>query len=507
MSRTVIAAVIATIIAAVTIAAYFAVSSTIDDRARKDAEYGVKRAKKQLMRTAQLESLSILTKAEQLSADAGFVKALTSTDSVDRGQQATLAFGRFQNVGADNEAATGKSNEIQADIIALLDSKGNLVAMNGLDSVVPKQWKNDKGERRWPALTEVLRRRAIISEIWDYPNSGMMKVGIASIIDPNMTRDASNPDGIAGAVVVAYSETSAGARKEAEVMGVDLAFVNNKATYATSFSSSEKKSEDTEKQKEITRVINEDGDKLFAATGALVRVKIDGESFVAMGVPLPRQSSVVLPKGYPVATAAAVVLAAIGDAGGLSSVKLYVLAVGAIALLMAMLGMFLVHRRMIAQIDPIELGVTDIINGNIDRTFRPVGSELDGLANGLNVMMARLLGRPEPGEEEYDDDGNPIVPGRVEFDEAEAQTSKGPDPDLAALAQESEPDYYKRVFTEYLTARKSIGQPDEVSFENFIAKLKMNEGKLRAQHNCKAVRFRVVVKDGKVSLKPVPIFA
>jgi len=54
-----------------------------------------------------------------------------------------------------------------------------------------------------------------------------------------------------------------------------------------------------------------------------------------------------------------------------------------------------------------------------------------------------------------------------------------PDPDLAALAQESEPDYYKRVYTEYLAARKATGHPDEVSFENFIAKLKVNEGKLK----------------------------
>ena len=51
------------------------------------------------------------------------------------------------------------------------------------------------------------------------------------------------------------------------------------------------------------------------------------------------------------------------------------------------------------------------------------------------------------------------------------------------------------------------GNPDEVSFENFIAKLKVNEGKLKAQYQCRAVRFRVVTKDGKVSLKPVPIFA
>ena len=283
--------------------------------------------------------------------------------------------------------------------------------------------------------------------------------------------------------------------------------VNDDRTYATSFSRGEKKEEDTAKQNEVTRVLKTSKAKLFGSSGDLVRVSIDGEAFVALGVQMPRQSSRELPASYPIVTAAALVLAPVGDVGSLNSAKMYVVLVGITSLLLAMLGMYLIHRRLIAQIDPIELGVTDIINGNIDRTFRPVGSELDGLANGLNVMMARLLGRPEPGDEEYDDEGNPIVPGRVEFEEAEPTSQKGPDPELAALAQESEPDYYKRVFTDYLAARKAIGQPDEVSFENFIAKLKMNEGKLKAQYQCKAVRFRVVTKDGKVSLKPVPIFA
>jgi hypothetical protein len=108
-----------------------------------------------------------------------------------------------------------------------------------------------------------------------------------------------------------------------------------------------------------------------------------------------------------------------------------------------------------------------------------------------------------------DEDGNPIVPGRVDFDDdaepESAPAASASTADLAALAQEPEPDYYKRVYTEYLAARRAVGNPDEVSFEGFIAKLRVNEGKLKAQHQCKAVRFRVVTKDGKVTLKPVPI--
>jgi hypothetical protein len=78
--------------------------------------------------------------------------------------------------------------------------------------------------------------------------------------------------------------------------------------------------------------------------------------------------------------------------------------------IVALLTMVLTARRILRQADEIELGISDIINGNLDRTFRPVGSDLDGLANALNVMLARLLGRAEPGEEEYDDEGNVVRP-------------------------------------------------------------------------------------------------
>ena len=93
-------------------------------------------------------------------------------------------------------------------------------------------------------------------------------------------------------------------------------------------------------------------------------------------------------------------------------------------------------------------------------------------------MLARLLGRPEPGEEEFDDEGNPIIPGRVDFEEGEEQ-ARASIPISRASRRRAEPDYYKRVFTEYVAARKAAGSPDDVSFENFIAKLKVNEGKLR----------------------------
>jgi hypothetical protein len=377
--------------------------------------------------------------------------------------------------------------------------------MNEVPTVVAKQWKTDKGESIIPALNVVLGKKVIVSDIWNYGEKGMMKVGVAPVVDPDAPTSGKDPDGVViiGAIVVAYAQTAREAQQDRNLLGTEIAYYDNKNVIATSFTRGGGTEEDTAKARQLTELLKSGA---VTESGAKQRTTVDGVDYLAAAVKMPRSSTRKLPADYPPVTAGAVVLAPIADPGNTAgTVKLFIVLLGGGAFAMALLGLYLSHRRLLAQVDSIELGVTDIINGNVDRTFRPVGLELDGLANGLNVMLARLLGRPEPGEEEFDEDGNQIIQGRVEFDEGDG--AQAPDPDLAALAQESEPDYYKRVYTEYLAARKASGHPDEVSFENFIAKLKVNEGKLKAQYQCRAVRFRVVMKDGKVTLKPVPIFA
>lgn len=493
MSRTVIAAVVAAVILALTGIAYALISSNLDEKAQRDAQSRVKRAHEGVEQSVQVEVFSTISKAERLAADEGFLRALRTTGA-ERAIQSRLAFERF---------AAKEDRDRQADIVALVDEAGNVIAMSEVSSVVAKLWKNDKGEALFPAITLALQQKIFISDVWDYQDKGMMRVGIGSVVDP----EAPDAKPI-GAVVVAYSQTAKEAQIQARRLGAEVAYYSSAGSDGRVFASSFLRSsneEDTAKRAEIAAQL-----KASALTaGKAARLTIGGKPYLAASVKIASAASRPLPPELTNHSFAAAVLSPLSDDSGIGDIKIYVIFVGLGSLAIAMLGLYLTHRRLIAQIDQVELGVTDIINGNVDRTFRPVGLELDGLANGLNVMLARLLGRPEPGEEDLDEDGNPIVQGRVEFEEAETNRAAAPatDPDLAALAQESEPDYYKRLYTEYQAARRGIGQPDEGSFENFIAKLKVNEGKLRAQYQCKSVRFRVVTKDGKVTLKPVPIFA
>jgi hypothetical protein len=489
MSRTVIAAVVAAVILALTGIAYTLISSNLEEKAARDAQSRVKRAHEGLEQNVQVEVFLTISKAERLAADEGFLRALRSS-GVERATQARLAFERF---------SAKENRDRQADIIALVDEAGNVIAMSEVATVVARLWKNDKNELTFPSIALALQQKIFISDVWDYRDKGMMRVGVGSVVDPEAPD--SKP---VGAVIVAYSHTAKEARIQASRLGAEVAYHNGARVFASSFQRSSNE-EDTTKRAEIAGEFKNG----VPAASKVAHMTVGGKPYLVATVKIAIAASRPLPAELTNQTFSAAVMAPLSDESGMGDIKLYVVFVGLGSLAIALLGLYLTHRRLIAQIDQVEIGVADIINGNVDRTFRPVGLELDGLANGLNVMLARLLGRPEPGEEDLDDDGNPIVQGRVEFEEAETNRSAAPaaDPELAALAQESEPDYYKRLFTEYQAARRAIGQTDEGSFENFIAKLKVNEGKLRAQYQCKSVRFRVVTKDGKVTLKPVPIYA
>ena len=132
--------------------------------------------------------------------------------------------------------------------------------------------------------------------------------------------------------------------------------------------------------------------------------------------------------------------------------------------------------------------------------------DYEGLANGLNVMIARLLGRPDPTDDELGGGTqSQRWGGDVVLDEG-----TGPQPvssaENMALAQEPEEAYFKRVFDEYVAARKQTGEGTEgLTQDGFAAKLKQNEAGLLKKYNCKMVRFKVVVKNNQTTLKPVPI--
>src|SRR5215467_12525459 len=95
MSRTVIAAVVAVVIAALTAIAFFVTSTSFDSAIKKDAEAQLRRAYQNIQQLAQLEAIDVANKAERLAADKSFVSAIKTDSKGERDSQARLGFTKF----------------------------------------------------------------------------------------------------------------------------------------------------------------------------------------------------------------------------------------------------------------------------------------------------------------------------------------------------------------------------------------------------------------------------
>ena len=193
--------------------------------------------------------------------------------------------------------------------------------------------------------------------------------------------------------------------------------------------------------------------------------------------------------------------------GAVRAAGMKVVWLGLLAIVVALVASVLTARRFIAPLDKIELGVAEVINGNIDYNFKPVGQDFEGLSNSLNVMLARLLGREEPNEEavEEEDEGSKHA-WKAEAMVIEQSDGRAPAETVAALASEPEAAYYPRLYGEYVAALQRLGQPtDGMSVLAFMAKLSLTEAGLREKWECKVVRFLLAVKGNQITFRPVKI--
>lgn len=485
MSRVKIAGVVAVVVAALTLTAYLLTTASLEKRIEKDVEARVGRAEQLLLQTASLEGLGLMKRAETFARDRRLLLALAEADVVARAQTADQAFRQF--------VSELKPDEARPDFLALVNEKGEVAAMQDVPRPDPEDWKG-----RFAAVAAALDKRQVSKDIWDYRN-GVMKVGVAPVYDPATGE-------VRGAVVLAFALNAKEAQAQAGLLGMDVAYFFQDRVRATSFRRGGAE-EDVQKQEQLKGPLFDQGfarAALDSGHSGLVRFDLGGEQFVA--------SAARLPLNYSDKTSGALVMMSLSRAlEPVATVKLTIVLLGLGAIVIAVLAIFLVARVILAPVDEIEQGVTEIINGNVDYVFRPVGADFDGLANALNVMLARLLGRPEPGEEGFDEDGELAGASKVLLDNDTGSVAAlggqvATDPETLALAQEPEADYYRRLHTEYVAARKAAGEKvDGITFESFVAKLRLSEANLKKKYNCKAVRFRVVTKSGQVTLKPVPI--
>jgi hypothetical protein len=203
-------------------------------------------------------------------------------------------------------------------------------------------------------------------------------------------------------VFVGYVQSVHDALGAKELLGTDVAYFLDGKIHASSFQRGEGAASETAEEKALAAQLF-DGPRLAdRATNAheatpVFRVKVGGQELIAAAAPLPGNAT-PSKSGF-------VVLASLTAArAGVMPLADLILALGIIGLLAVVAAAVMTARRFLVPLDKIEAGVSEVINGNRDYVFETPSQDFEGLANGLNVLLARLLGRPEPGDEEEGSD-------------------------------------------------------------------------------------------------------
>jgi hypothetical protein len=493
MHRMKIGLIAATVLAALTLVLYVAVTSSLKEANQQAVESRVSRAQRVYSDISQLDGLKLANLAasrvhERLPGSRPELSnALAVFDKSDASARQQAAYEVCELLNQQL-----KQENHKADIVAILDAAGKIVARDlnanadvGLDL-----------RSKYPAVAQALAGKPV-KDVWTWQNR-VHQVALAPI-----TRADNN---VVGALLFGWVVSATTAQSSADLLDADIGFFHARKVYASSFVSSVDKSKEDVSKSQILSNLLFSGEKIAEQTlknGTPTRVNIwdiEGHSFAAVVAPMPGN--------FADKTSGFVVLASVSD--GMANVHAAgtkVLWLGILAIVITIVASVLTARRFIAPLDQIELGVAEVINGNIDYTFEPVGQDFEGLSNSLNVMLARLLGREEPNEEavEEEEDG-----GKQKW-KAEAMVitetdGSAPAATVEALAEEGEAAYYPRLYAEYLASLNRLGQATEgISVLAFMAKLSLTEAGLREKWECKVVRFLLAAQGNQITFRPVKI--
>ena len=491
MHRMKIGLIAAIVLLGLTVGLYAVVTRELKESVVQDLDLAVSRAQRIHGDVARLEAMEFENLVGQHSHRAAVVGVFDKSSEDSRRQ---AAFEQCEQI--NSQLRTG--GKAKADIVAIIDSSGKVLAR---DLNVNAMFGEDL-RSKFPAVGTALSGRAT-KDIWTLQGR-MTRVAVAPIVQPDGT--------IRGALLVGYVLTARDAQVKHDLLGTEVAYFHDGKVHTSSFVSEgtgDNAKEDGNKTQALNAVLFTTAAGLGPAGAAEGRA--DGD--------LPPDARRPGVRGRRRAAARQRVRQdqRRRDAGvdlrraraAFPAVGAKLIGFGVLAILVLLGAAVMTAQRFIKPLDQIELGVAEIINGNIDYQFRPVGPDFEGLSNGLNVMLARLLGREEPNEDEPEEEQDETA--RWRSDQMLVEEGSGADRGARARreragARRASRSTTPRIFNEYVAALRSQGKPTKgITVQAFTAKLRLIEGGLKQKWKCRMVRFKVNAQGEQVTLKPIPI--
>jgi len=195
---------------------------------------------------------------------------------------------------------------------------------------------------------------------------------------------------------------------------------------------------------------------------------------------------------------------------GVSAVPLSILGATALGLLLVVAGGFFLGNYISQPIAALEEGLLMILNGQTDKRFELDHAELGGLAFRIDQLLNQLMGVEE---DNTDDEGRVSkAPTAANFGEALSVDRSGgggggapAGVDPNRLAAEPADAYYARLYGEYISAKKALGeQVDHITDAAFRSRIQGMEQDATAKHG-RPVRYHVQSNGREVVLLAVPL--
>ena len=472
------------IVVVVGLLTYVLLATSLNDVLANQAER--KREVAQALRAANAQlALDALRMERWLDSNANLpsVHAVLASGTADARSEAATAEANRLRDAAVSEPMFAK---MSPSLVLLVDAQGVAVGRNGSALM-----RGENVAAAYPSLAESLKSGHTGSALWlNHKRQEQMLASYAPLRGDNGV--------ILGALVVGTplnderltrtSELTSGHTLLLEAVSASNEIVADSAAPADVVAAASQPNVTAAAKQALTSggVVTVDGGNGSSLFGA---VPLDGYAGETRGVIL-----------------AAVPASLVDSLGGL---LWPVFAVSGLGIVLVVVGGTLLGNYISGPVSELEDGLLAIINGQSDLRFQLEHEELGGLVFRINSLLNALMG---VAEDTTDEQGRPSQgPSARDFQEALAVdessvAGSSVDPSVAAgLAAENADQYYRRLFNEYIAAKRQIGEPVEhITFEAFVGRIRASETETSQKHG-KPVRYQVQLRGNAVVLIAVPL--
>ncbi len=381
------------------------------------------------------------------------------------------------------------------EIVALTDETGRVLARNQ----DPNRMNGRSLVAEIPTIRQVLDGDAEHDAWFKSDESKLLQVAMAPV--------RNDEGGVIGVLLVGYDISNGLARREAELLGREVAFVTESGVYSSSMDQAVVAALQSKLEGDLQSGLQA---ALAGTPSSPFAAELVGQQWVGVLAPLPQTPS------KPIAFAVLGNKTAEMAPAAVAQVILVLMAVG---LLFVLVYGFAIGTAFLRPLEEIEEGVLTVINGRTDFRIDVESAEFGGLAYRINQLINVFTGvaetdedgRSAPGAGGWDGAaGAGASPAAAAPPAAAAGDGGGggdDDPALAAqLAAEPEAQYEQRIYDEYVAAKQAAGEDvSNIPKDRFLARLRKNADALTKKHGCRMVRFRVETRGSQVILRPVII--